>query len=105
MRGWRGELSWARRESAPKGSGGASLPSSTLPNSKAKCPIEANAALRRPMDADATINVESMPFSRLRPVAPCDSGLDFKGAGQGRSQTGGVIGAADQYLLLGKAAD
>ena len=45
------------------------------------------------------------PFFRLRLVALRDSGLDAKGAGQGRPRTGRVVCAADRGLLVGKGAD
>ena len=96
MRGYCGKLNWTAREGMPNGPGDASLLSSTLSNPEVKGLIEASAALRRLKDANATITVKSMPFSRLRLVASCDSGLDVKGGGQGRSQTGNVIRAVDQ---------
>eukprot|EP00959_Pyramimonas_sp_CCMP1952_P246247 5146839-Pyramimonas_sp.AAC.1 len=45
-----------------------------------------------------------MPFSRLRLVALCDSGLGSKGAGRGRSRAGNAVGAADWGLLVGEEA-
>eukprot|EP00959_Pyramimonas_sp_CCMP1952_P009462 197524-Pyramimonas_sp.AAC.1 len=83
----------------PNGSAGASLLSSTLPNSEMKVPIEANAALRRLRGASATIAIESMPSRRLLLVALCDSGLGFAGAGQDRPRMGGAICAAEKHLL------
>ena len=101
MRGLRGKLGWTCREGMPNGSGDASLWSSTLPNLKAKGLVEANAALRRLKDANATITIKSMPFSQLRLAASCDSGLDIEGVGQGRSQTGDMICAVGQDFLVG----
>ena len=89
----------------PNGSGHASLLSSTLLKRKVKDLIEASAALRRLKEADATITIKSIPFDRLRLAALCDSGLDTKGVGQGRSQTGNMICAVDKDLLAGKEAD
>ena len=64
MRGLMGKLNWASREGMPNGSGDASILSATLPKPKVKDLQEANAALRRLMEARVVISIKSIHCSR-----------------------------------------
>ena len=61
MRGLTGKLNWVAREGMPNGAGDASLLSATMPHPKVKDLAEANAALKRLQEAEATIWIKPIP--------------------------------------------
>ena len=103
MRGLTGKINWATREGMPNGSGDASLLSATLPNPQVKDLCEANASLKRLLQAEATITIRPIPLERLKLLVLADSSLgNTKG---GTSQLAHMVCAADQSLLKGEEAD
>ena len=62
MRGLTGKLNWATREGMPQACGDASLLSANMPTPKVKDLIEANAALRRLLEPDASSRIWSIPW-------------------------------------------
>jgi hypothetical protein len=103
FRGLLGKLNWATREGMPNGSGDASLLSGKLPHPKVRDLQEANAALRRLLQAEATITIRSIPLERIRLVVVSDASLG--NASGGNSQLAHLIGAADESILCGEEAD
>ena len=65
MRGLVGKLNWATREGMLHGAGDANLLSATFPKPRVKHLLEANAALRRLLAADASITINSIPLDPL----------------------------------------
>ena len=66
MRGLTGKINWATREGMPNGCGDASLLSATLPTPQIKDLQEANACLRRLLQAEAAIIIRPIPLDRIR---------------------------------------
>ena len=100
MRGLTGKLNWATREGMPQGCGDASLLSSTMPTPKVKDLIEANAALRRLLQADASIRIWSIPLLDLRVLLFGDSSL--ANSTGGTCQLAYMVCAADKEVFLGR---
>ena len=72
MRGLTAELNWAARAGIPNGSGDASILSGTLAQPKVKDSQEANAALRRRMQAQAAITSPPAVFLLSRVMRASD---------------------------------
>jgi len=103
MRGLTGKINWATREGMPNGCGDASLLSATLPEPQIKDLQEANACLRRLLQAEAIIIIRPIPLDRLKLLHIGDSSLgNTKG---GTSQLAHMICAADVSILDGHEAD
>ena len=85
MRGLMGKLNWATREGMPQGCGGASLLSATLPTPRIKDIQEANASLRRLLQANASITIRPIPLRELRLIAFADSSLGNAGGGSSQN--------------------
>ena len=103
MRGLTGKINWATREGMPNGRGDASLLSATLPTPQINDLQEANACLRRLLQAEAAIIVRPIPLGRIRLLLLGDSSLgNTKG---GTSQLAHMVCAADASILEGKEAD
>jgi len=103
MRGLMGKVNWATREGMPNGSGDASLLSGTLPYPRVKDLQEANAALRRLLQANVTITIKAIPLSRLRILLFSDSSLG--NAGGGGTQIAFMTCGVDASILEGVEAD
>ena len=87
----------------PNGCGDESLLSASLPKPLVKDLVEANAALRRLLQAEATIMIKSIPLDRLKLLVIADSSLgNTKG---GTSQLAHMVSACDVSLLAGDEAD
>ena len=98
---WEDQL--ATREGMPNGCGDASLLSATLPTPQIKDLQEANACLRRLLQAEAAIIIRPIPLDRIRLLLLGDSSLgNTKG---GTSQLAHMVCAADASILEGKEAD
>jgi hypothetical protein len=103
MRGLTGKINWATREGMPNGCGDASLLSATPPTPRVKDLQEANACLRRLLQAEATITIKPIPLSRLKLLVIGDSSLGNTSGGT--SQLAHMVCAADVSILEGKEAD
>ena len=102
MRSLTGKLNWAAREGMPNGSGDASLQAGTLPQPNVMYIQEASDALRRLMQAQATITIRLVQIDRIRLLMFSDRGIGSK---TGHSNIGRMICAADKSVLDGKEAD
>ena len=87
----------------PNGCGDASLLSATLPTPRVKDLQEANASLRRLLQAEATITIKPIPMERLKLLVIADSSLGNTSGGT--SQLAHMVCAADVSLLQGEEAD
>ena len=103
MRGLTGKLNWVAREGMPNGAGDASLLSATMPHPKVKDLAEANAALKRLKEAEATIWIKPIPLEKLKLLCFADSSL--ANAPGGSSQLAELVCAAHEDILIGKDAD
>ena len=103
MRGLVGKLNWVAREGMPNGAGDASLLAATMPHPKIKDLQEANTALRRLIQAEATITIKPIPFGQLRLLLFGDSSLG--NASGGSTQICHMICAVDSSIYTGAEAD
>ena len=87
----------------PNGCVDASLLSSTLPTPQVKDLQEANACLRRLLQAEASITIKPIPLHRLRLLLIGDSSLGNTTGGT--SQLAHMVCAADLSLLENQEAD
>ena len=86
----------------PNGSGDASLLSATMPHPKVKDWSEASAALKRLLEAEATIWIKPIPIDKLKLICFADSSLgNAKG---GSSQLAQMVCAAHEDILQGKGS-
>ena len=103
MRGVVAKLSWATREGMPNGSGDASLLPSTMPQPKVKDLQNANAALYRLMQAQASLWIKPIPLKVLRLIVFADSSLANTTGGS--SQVAHMVCAAHADIHKGVESD